>query len=375
MLQNKIYQNFLIEIIKNFFLFLFIFSLIALTVRAVNFLDLIVDNGYPVSTYFAYSLLNLFGLVPKFIPISFLFSLLLFVLKHNDGEFVILWTSGVDKLKIVNIMLLSSILILIFYIAFAAFISPSALNKSRQLLANDKFNSFLPTVRSKQFGDTFIGLTFIVDEKKDTEIESVFLHDTGNNLKNLSSDSKNTLSTTVVAKKGVVDKKKLSLIDGQIISSKKNNEDNELISFELLNIDLTNFATTTIKKPKIQETSTIKIINCLFKKNVDNELCNNRTSKKEFAPNLIRRLVLPLYIPSIVLICAFLVLKTRKIYLNRFFIFVYSLTILVFTELFLRYTAISTTVKFIYIFSPFIIFSILYIILIYMLSNKTILNE
>ena len=225
------------------------------------------------------------------------------------------------------------------------------------------------------YTDTFIGLTFIVDEKKDTEIESVFLHDTGNNLKNLSSDSKNTLSTTVVAKKGVVDKKKLLLIDGQIISSKKNNEDNELISFELLNIDLTNFATTTIKKPKIQETSTIKIINCLFKKNVDNELCNNRTSKKEFAPNLIRRLILPLYIPSIVLICSFLVLKTRKIYLNRFFIFVYSLTVLVFTELFLRYTAISTTVKFIYIFSPFIIFGILYIILIYMLSNKTILNE
>ena len=49
----------------------------------------------------------------------------------------------------------------------------------------------------------------------------MFLHDTGNNLKNLSSDSKNTLSTTVVAKKGVVDKKKLLLIDGQIISVKK----------------------------------------------------------------------------------------------------------------------------------------------------------
>ena len=192
---------------KKFFFFYSFFSLIALTVRAVNFLDLIVDSGYPVSTYFAYSLLNLFGLVPKFIPISFLVSLMLFVLKHNDGEFVILWTSGVDKLKIINIMLLSSILILIFYIAFATFISPSALNKSRHLLANDKFNSFLPTIRSKQFGDTFIGLTFIVDEKKDTEIESVFLHDTGNNLKNLSSDSKNTLSTTVVAKKGVVDKK------------------------------------------------------------------------------------------------------------------------------------------------------------------------
>ena len=51
MLENKIYQNFLIEILKLFPVILFGLSLIALTVRAVSFLDLIVDNGYPVSTY------------------------------------------------------------------------------------------------------------------------------------------------------------------------------------------------------------------------------------------------------------------------------------------------------------------------------------
>ena len=69
MLQNKIYQNFTIEIIKNFLMILFGLSLIALTVRAVSFLDLIVENGYLVSTYFKYSLLNLFGIAPKFIPL------------------------------------------------------------------------------------------------------------------------------------------------------------------------------------------------------------------------------------------------------------------------------------------------------------------
>ena len=60
MLQNKIYQNYTLEILKTFFTILFGLSAIAWTVRAVNFLDLIVDNGYPVITYFLYSLLNLF---------------------------------------------------------------------------------------------------------------------------------------------------------------------------------------------------------------------------------------------------------------------------------------------------------------------------
>ena len=41
--------------IKTFLVVLIGFSVIALTVRAVNFLDLIVENGYPLSTYFKYS--------------------------------------------------------------------------------------------------------------------------------------------------------------------------------------------------------------------------------------------------------------------------------------------------------------------------------
>ena len=370
MLENKIYQNFLLEIAKNFFLFLFIFSLIALTVRAVNFLDLIVDSGYPISTYFAYSLYNLFGLIPKFVPISFLIALMMFVLKNRDSEFTILWTSGVSKIQIINILLQGSIIILFFYIIFSSILSPAALNKSRQLLGNDSLNSLIPTIRSKQFEDTFVGLTIIVDKKKNSEIENVFIHDAANNLKNLSSDSENTSTTTILAKKGTIDKKKLSLLNGQIISTKREMQDNEVIFFDLLNIDLSNFNTSTIKKPKIQETSSLKIINCIFLDLGEPQFCNDE-SIKEIIPNFIRRFVMPLYIPIIVLICSFLFLKTRRTMLNKFFIFIYSLSLLVFTELFLRFTGLSETIKYIYIFSPLILFFILYISLIYTISKKT----
>ena len=86
--------------LKTFFLILFGLSIIALTVRAVNFLDLIVESGYSVSTYFYYSILNLFGIAPKFIPLSFLLALTIFIVKHmQEGEFIILWTSGIKKYK------------------------------------------------------------------------------------------------------------------------------------------------------------------------------------------------------------------------------------------------------------------------------------
>ena len=58
MLQNKIYLDFIKEILKTFLVILFGLSLIAWTVRAVNFLDLIVESGYSITTYFQYSLIN-----------------------------------------------------------------------------------------------------------------------------------------------------------------------------------------------------------------------------------------------------------------------------------------------------------------------------
>ena len=201
MLQNKIYQNFIVEIIRTLLIILLVLSLVALTVRAVNFLDLIVENGYNVSTYFKYSFLNIFGLAPKFIPLSFLIALLIFILRHkNDSEFVILWTSGVKKIQLVNIIFLTSLIVSVFYLIFSTYVTPLALNKSRQMLSNSDFNSFLPTIRTQQFSDSFKGFTFIVEKKQDNKLQNIFLHDKGDNLKN----NKSILSDVVEAIIGAI---------------------------------------------------------------------------------------------------------------------------------------------------------------------------
>ena len=86
-----------LEIFKTFFIILLGLSLIALTVRAVSFLDLIVDNGYSVSNYFKYSF-KFIWYTPKFFPLAFLLTITIFITKHlQDSEFIILWTSGVKK--------------------------------------------------------------------------------------------------------------------------------------------------------------------------------------------------------------------------------------------------------------------------------------
>ena len=370
MLQNKIYINYLIQICKTFLIILFGLSIIALTVRAVNFLDLIVDSGYEVTTYFKYSILNLFGVAPKFIPLSFLLALIIFILRHKqNSEFVILWTSGVKKIYLVHLFLITSTIILAIYLIFTTLLTPLALNKSRQLLSNENFGSFVPTVRTQQFSDSFKGFTFIVENKINNELKNIFLHDKGNNLKNLSSNTSKITSTTILAKSGIANDKILVMFNGQIISAKENFE-NEIIKFEQLNIDLSNLTTNTIKQPKIQETSTLQLLKCLTNNEFKNELCNENF-KKEIIPTLNRRIIIPLYIPLISLICALLLIKTKTIYLHKFSIFFYSFLVLLFTELAVRYTGLNNAIMILFIIAPFLFFFIIYFFLIFKFSRET----
>lgn len=370
MLQNKIYLNFILELFKTFFLILLGFSLIALTVRAVSFLDLIVESGYPISTYFFYSALNIFGFAPKFIPLSFLIALIIFIIKHDhEGELIILWTSGVKKIKFVNLFLSISLFVTIVYILFSAYLTPLALNKSRELLSNEKYNSLLPTIKKQTFGDSFEGFTFIVEQKNGSEVKNIFLHDNGKNFKKLSANKNKSKETTVIAQSGILEKDKFFLINGQVISNKDNGE-TDVVKFEELIIDLTSLKSTTIKQPKVQETSTFKLISCFGDgATLYSKICSD-DFKKELYPILNRRLVLPFYIPAISLICSFLLIKSQKKYFNRLFVFTYSFLLLLFTELVVRYTGLSFILRISFILLPIILSALIYFSLIYQFSKE-----
>ena len=113
------------------------------------------------------------------------------------------------------------------------------------------------------------------------------MYDKNNNLKNLSSNSQDTSSTTIIAREGLIDKKRMFLFNGQIISSKNDNKKNEIIKFEQLSIDLSDLNSATVKKPKLQETSTLKLFNCFLKNTFNNKICED-SLKKEIIPILNR---------------------------------------------------------------------------------------
>ena len=141
MLKNKIYKYLSNEILKSFITILFTFTAIAWVARAVNFLDFMVADGFSASVYFKYSVLNITTIMTRFIPLAFLLSLIFSVVKfEKQQELLILWTSGLNKIKIANIFILIAFFLTIFQLILSLFINPYLLNKSRSLLTNtDEF--------------------------------------------------------------------------------------------------------------------------------------------------------------------------------------------------------------------------------------------
>ena len=229
MLKNKIYRYFLKEIGKTFITILFAFTAVAWTVRAVNFLDLIVDNGHSLRTYLFYSLLNITNIITKFIPLSFFITLMISITKfERQNELVILWTNGLNKIKLVNVFMFFSILVFLIQFAFSTFITPSTLNKSRSLIRTSDFASISSIIKINDLTDSFKNLTFFVEKKSDENImENIFIRDEANIFNSLTTDKNNT-DTTIIAKKGYLENKKLlqSSEDlNQIISSSVNDKD------------------------------------------------------------------------------------------------------------------------------------------------------
>ena len=193
MFSNKIYRHFFSELSKHFFIVLFALSAIVWAVQSVNFLDLIVEDGHSVALYLGYSFLNVIKIVTKFIPLSFLISIIITIEKFDgDNELMALWTAGLNKMKIINFFFKVSILVTILQLILSSLINPTVLNYSRSLIKSSNINFVSGTIKTNQFNDTVEGLTIFVEEKNKNGIfKNIFIKDDSKIFKSLDSE-KNT---------------------------------------------------------------------------------------------------------------------------------------------------------------------------------------
>ncbi len=168
------------------------------------------------------------------------------------------------------------------------------------------------------------------------------------------------------------------LFDGEIITTKAKNKKNDMIKFQQLNIDLKNLRSDTIVIPKLQETHTTQLINCITGEMNESIYNCKKNTKNEIITVLNRRLILPLYILLIPLLCSFLLLKSQKkinFFSNKYSIFGISFLVLLFAEIVIRYTGISKTISILFFFIPIVLIPFIYFLLMFNFSRESYRNE
>jgi lipopolysaccharide export system permease protein len=342
-MKKTIYKYIFYEFTRYFTTTLFALSVIVWTVQCVNFLDLVTEDGHAFTIYFLYSLLTLSKVLTKLIPFSFMIATVLTIIKlEKDNELIALWTSGLNKIFIVNHLVRISLLVMFLQLTLTVAVNPTLLNISRTLIKNSQLKFVSSMFKEKQFNDTVEGLTIFIEKKtNDKTYKNVFIRDESTIL-----SSMGTKSSTIIAKSGYMseNEKNLILLDGYI--QKTDNENNiNFIRFEKTSFNLSGISTKSITEPKMQETSTLRILQCMQNKKVNILSCNLiGKTMMNLKIEINKRIGMPFFIPLMALICSFLLASKRdkKIYqFNKYIYFFIGFVILASAEITVRYSGNS----------------------------------
>jgi len=365
-MNKTIYKYLFSEFLRYFAATLFALAAIVWTVQAVNFLDLITEDGHAFTIYFSYSFLTLSKVLTKLIPFCFLIATVLTIIKlEKDNELITLWTSGLNKIHIVNHLLRISVLIMFVQLFLTTAINPKLLNLSRSLLKNSELKFVSSMFKEKQFNDTVEGLTIFVDKKNENNnYENIFIRDDSAVLSSVGSKS-----STIVAKSGYISENEnfLVLLDGNI---QKLNPDGDIsiVKFKKTTFSLSGINTKSISKPKMQETPTTDILQCIEGKKINVHNCNlTKRGLMDVKIELNKRFGTPFFIPLLALICCFLLgsRRDKKIYIyNKYIYSFFGVIILATAEISVRYSGISWNHTAAYYLVPITMVSFLYFVLI-----------
>jgi len=368
-MKKLIFRKFLLDIFSNFAVLIFSFSVIVWVIQAVNYLDIISEDGHGFKVYFLYTLFNLPKIFSKLFLISFFISLFYTILKYeNDNELSIYWSVGISKVNFINKVLKFSILLLILQLLFTLYISPKSQNLGKSFVRTSNIDFFPSLIKEKKFIDTLSNLTIYVDEQSNNRKK----------FKNiLIKDQKQSFNEyqIIVANEGEIitnnNVNYLILKKGEIFSN-SNNKDFSNFKFENFEFNLSKFGSKTTIIPKIQENKSSNIIKCYINNsNINrefhinyNELRCDEKGQKDIIQEIFKRFYQPFFIPILCLIACMQIINNKfnnHYTFYKIIIFIFGFLTLFISEILIKYTGNDITQDTIVFIFPFILFLSIYL--------------
>ena len=313
-MKKILFRKLLFDCLVFFLITLFSTGIIIWVFQAVNFLDIIVEDGRNYLVYLNFSLLNFPKVISKLVPFVLFISFLYVIGKYElNNELIIFWNFGINKIDLINFFIKFSFFITIFQIILTAMIVPKSQDLARSFLRTSSINYLENFIKPRIFNDAVKGLTIYSNSKdKAGNLKEIYLkRGSGNNFQ------------ITFAKEGrfkeIGNNQFLELNYGETISVINDKITN--FKFKKTDFNLSNFDDNTTTYKKTQEVSTLNLIKCYHKLmnfnflKIDSnfEVENCRTDNiGNIIKELYKRIIIPLYIPVLILISLLLIIRSKE---------------------------------------------------------------
>ena len=116
---NLIYRKLSTDIIYFFLTASLSITLIIWVIQAVNFLDIVSEDGHSLKIYFTYSILSFPKIFSRILVFVFFISCFYIINKYDENnEILVFWTNGIKKINLINFILRFSIIFMILQLLF-----------------------------------------------------------------------------------------------------------------------------------------------------------------------------------------------------------------------------------------------------------------
>ena len=266
------------KVTKDISLFFFIsitcVATIVWIIQAVNYLDLVSEDGHSLRVYFLYTIFSLPKILSNILPFMYMISLFYVIIQYElNNELIIYWINGITKLNFINLIIKISIMYFFIQLILTTLIVPYSLDKGRSYFRTSNIDLFSSSIKEKKFIDSVEDLTIFVEKKENNLLSNIIIKEKINDKETqiiIAQNGKFLIENNV--------SKKIILNNGKIINTK--NDDQNIVDFSKFSLDLSKFSTSTITNQKTQEMNTLNLIQCIneieaFKKK--DKITNNKS--------------------------------------------------------------------------------------------------
>ncbi len=210
----------------NFFLSIILsIAVIVWVIQAVNYLDLVAEDGHGFKIYFLYTLYTLPKIISRILPFIFFISIFFLLINTEEkNELQIFWLNGIKKIDFIKFISKFSLFYLLVLSLLNTVIVPYFQDSARSFIRSSDLDYFTSLINEKKFNDTVSDLTIYVNEiSEDGKYKNIYLKDKVDEFS----------SQIIFAKSGEIKKINnaniLSLNDGKIMNQ-------TIARYKLLNI-------------------------------------------------------------------------------------------------------------------------------------------